>query len=269
MTLLLFFQVMSLEARKAMSYRATFWINAVVGVTVGFGIPYFLWSSIYTSQNVERIGEFSLNTMILYYVVVVLLGKVIRGGDMGLGVSREIYEGTLTRYLVYPTDVLLFKYAQHVGSILPYVLQAALFSVVFAFALDLPEVEFHVYHVAGCVISIFVANVVHYFMSLPILGVAFWADNVWSLTVMLRFVSSFLGGAMIPVSLFPEALQQVLAYLPFMYYFFLPTQTLLGAVTFVEWIQGLGICLAWGLAFYGITRWVWHRGQLQYTGVGI
>ena len=38
-------------------------------------------------------------------------------------------------------------------------------------------------------------------------AVAFWADNVWSLMVTQRFVSALLGGAMLPLAVFPESAQ--------------------------------------------------------------
>lgn len=253
-----------------MSYRAAFWMTAIVGVIAGFLIPYFLWQSIFESQRVERIGGFTFDAMVLYYVVVVLLGKVVRGKDMGLGISREIYEGTLTRYLIYPTQVVVFKYAQQLGEMLPQLLQLALFAGFFGLVLNLPE-DLHItpMSVALAAVSVMLANLIYYFLSLAVMGVAFWADNVWSLAVLLRFVSAFFGGAMVPIDLFPQQFQQALAGLPFMYFFYFPVQTLLGHVTFTEWLTGTGICLAWGVVFAGVAHWVWKRGELRYTGVGI
>jgi ABC-2 type transport system permease protein len=100
-------------------------------------------------------------------------------------------------------------------------------------------------------------------------GVAFWADNVWSLNVMFRFASQMLGGLLLPLSLFPAWSQPVLEVLPFTYLFYFPTTTLLGQVSTAEWATGLAISLGWCGALALVSRAVWRRGRLVYTGVGI
>lgn len=270
MTPRLFLHVMSLEARKAMSYRVAFWTTAIVGVVTGFAIPWFLWKSIFELRGVERIGGLTFNAMILYYVVVSLLSKVIRGSDMGLGISREIYDGTLTRYLVFPTQVVSFKYAQQLGGMLPLLLQVLAFSTIFACFLELPpDLQVSPSAVLRAIASVFLAHLAYYFLTLPVMAVAFWADNVWSLAVLLRFTSSFLGGGMIPLDLFPASLREVLMLLPFPYLFYIPVQTLLGRVPPADWLSGVGILLAWCLFFAVLAHFVWKVGERRYTGVGI
>ncbi|MFM8980580.1 MAG: hypothetical protein ACKOSS_08980, partial [Planctomycetia bacterium] len=44
--------------------------------------------------------------------------------------------------------------------------------------------------VAGCVLALAVGNLLQFTLAWPIQGVAFWAENVWSLMVALRFVGS-------------------------------------------------------------------------------
>ncbi|MGE3163478.1 MAG: ABC transporter permease [Planctomycetota bacterium] len=266
----LFLQVASMEARKAMSYRAAFWATAVVGLVTGFAIPWFLWRSIFELQGVERIGGLTFNAMILYYVVVSLLSKVVRGSDMGLGLSREIYQGTLTRYLVFPTQVIVFKYAQQLGNMLPLLLQAAAIATVFACFFELPmDLQIGVGSVSRALVSVLLAHLVYYFMTIPITAVAFWADNVWSLAVLLRFSSSFLGGGMIPLDLFPQGVRDLLTLLPFPYLFYQPVQTLLGRTDPGEWALGVAVTLVWCGFFALLAHLVWKLGERRYTGVGI
>ena len=118
-------------------------------------------------------------------------------------------------------------------------------------------------------VSLAAANLLHYLINFPIQAVAFWADNVWSLLVAERFIISLLGGLMLPLDFFPEWARAVLVWLPFPYLFSVPVRTLLGQVGVAEWAAGLAILAAWcGIAALA-GRWVWRRGDLQYTGVGI
>ena len=78
-----------------------------------------------------------------------------------------------------------------------------------------------------------------------------------------------LGGAMLPLSLFPDRVQEFLHWLPFVYLFEFPTLVVLGKVDFTQWCIGIGTCLLWCLVIGTLSVPVWRRGDLRYTGVGI
>lgn len=272
MTPRLFLNVVSIEARKAMSYRLAFWIQAIIAVIAGFAIPYYLWTAIFEANPGQTaIGGRTRDGMILYYVVVVLISNFVRGVDMGLGLSREIYDGSLTRYIVYPTRYVVFKYAQNIGGLLPGFVQAILMGTLFVTFLSLPDnVNVTVLGTVQAILTVAFANLLYYTMSLPIMGIAFWADNVWSLAVLMRFIAGFLGGLMLPLSVFPGGwVQDVLHWLPFRCFYDVPVGVFLGRIEFTDWLQALGVGAIWGLGFALAGRWVWSRGDLRYTGVGI
>lgn len=270
MTGRLFGQVASLQARKLMSYRTNFWIGAVVTFFVEMAVAYFLWAAVFRETGESRIGGFSLQAMVIYYVAVILLGKLVRGEERDLSISTDIYEGSLTRYLLYPTSYFGFKYAEHLGSLVPSLVQLAIFGALSLAFLDVPpDIRITPASAAMAAVSVCVANLLHFLLLYPLQGVAFWADNVWSLNVMFRFASQMLGGLMLPLSLFPAWSQPVLEVLPFTYLFYFPTTTLLGQVSPAEWATGLAISLGWCGALALVSRAVWRRGRLVYTGVGI
>ena len=64
-------------------------------------------------------GQSALEAMIVYYVAAILLGKLVKGNERDRSISEDIYEGSLTRYLLYPSSYIAFKYAEHLGSLLP------------------------------------------------------------------------------------------------------------------------------------------------------
>ena len=266
----LFTRVVSLEARKQMSYRVDFWINAVMGFVAELTIAYYLWAAIFQARGTDRIGGFTFEGMVLYYVAAILLAKLVRGQEKDLTIARDIYEGSLTRYLIYPCSYILFKYAEHVGSLVPALLQTLVFGGVALFWLKSPEdVRINGQSVVMALTLVAVANVLAFLMRFPIQGVAFWADNVWSLNVMLRLATELLGGLLLPLSLFPPAAQGFLAWLPFPYFFYVPVQTLFGRVSLEEWLTALSVMGVWCLVIGAVGALVWRRGHRVYTGVGI
>jgi len=265
----LFAHIFTAECRKLMSYRADFWINALLGFLAHFGVMYYLWRAIYR-EPAAVIAGYSFEGMVLYYLLVILIGKLVRGTTHAADISQDIYEGSLSRYIVYPTSYFAFKYAQHLGLLLPALVQLVIFGLLYALVLPLPaEAHMTPLTVVMATVATLLANLLFYTMTAPLQAIAFWADNVWSLIVMQRFATSLLGGAMLPLGLFPDWSQPLLAALPFRYLYDFPVNTLMGRVAAGEWLAGLGIGLAWWLAIGAVTRLVWRRGMFSYTGVGI
>ncbi len=270
----LFWHVFATEARRQMSYRADFWLSTFVGLIAGIVIPYFLWSDIYALSGQSHIAQFSFEGMLTYYVVAVLLSRVVQGPDMVQNLADDIYDGELSRYLVYPTRYLPFKYAQHVGGTLPGLTQLAMFGMLFTILLAVftaPPAEMAItpWTAIGCAVSVALGNLLYFLLGYPLQCVAFWADNVWSLTVLLRFVSALLGGLLVPLSLFPAWAIEPLMALPFPYLYWFPVRTLMGLVTFAEWTGGVAITAGWCAAILFLGRAVWKRGEIDYSGVGI
>ena len=111
-------------------------------------------------------------------------------------------------------------------------------------------------------------NLLYFLLAYPLQSIAFWADNVWSLTVLLRFISALFGGLLVPLSLFPEWMIKPLMVLPFPYLYWFPVRTLMGYVSFAEWLGGVSIAAGWCVAILLVGRMVWKRGELEYSGVG-
>jgi ABC-2 type transport system permease protein len=108
-----------------------------------------------------------------------------------------------------------------------------------------------------------------FFLSAAIEMIAFWADNVWSLWVLVRLGSSLLGGGMIPLAFFPPWAQKTLEWLPFGRLISFPIRCLLGQVGWMEWLSGLGLAFGWAGIFGAATAILWRRGLRSYAGVGI
>ncbi len=258
-----------MEARKLMSYRVDFWVNTLVGSLANFALVYILWSAIFVEPD-QIIAGYSFEGMVLYYVLAILLGRLITGSGKPLDVGQEIYDGSLSRYLLFPAPYFSVKFAQRLGMMLPSVVQ--LFLLMGAYLAFLPKPEEVVFNgmavLQGC-LSLCMASVLYYSITVVLQLAAFWADNVWSLVLMMVFVSRLLGGAMVPLDTFPESWQPILAALPFRYCFGFTIDTLMGRVSTDEWILGMVVSALWFGVMCAVGRWVWNRGMLRYSGVGI
>ena len=262
-------QVFTLEIRKIFSYRVDFWIQFVGGVLAQFVVAWFLWKAVFTHNNVEEVGGFTFRTLMLYYLLVPFVGRAIRGSEMG-GIAEEIYQGTLTRYLVYPVSFFGYRFTAHCAHTLVFLAQGVV-AVCLFMALFGPQATF-AFSTADVLFALsatMMAMLLHFTLISLIELTAFWADNVWSLVVIVRFITGLLGGAMLPLALFPEHMRIVLERLPFAYFASFPIRCLMGQIMAAEWLAGITIMACWLMLFGFLYQIVWNRGKYQYTGVGI
>ncbi len=264
------FHFFSLQARKSMSYRLDFWVKTVVNTLIGLGLVWYLWSSIFASTGQESYGGYTLAGMMLYYVLMMLTMRLtqLRIGDMDL--AEEIYNGSLSRYLVYPLSYLPVKYAQQMGGIVDVVLQIALSALVLWYFFPHEELAVvSAMNVIRALPVVLLGSLLAFLLYLPLQLVAFWADNVWSLVLLARFASGLLGGGLLPLSLFPEHWANTLRLLPPALLYDFPVATLMGRVTQGQYLLSIACICGWILLLTFVSRTVWQRGTVQYTGVGI
>ncbi|HKK69604.1 MAG TPA: ABC-2 family transporter protein [Candidatus Krumholzibacteria bacterium] len=259
----------SSELRKLLSYRVDFWLDFAGSLIVQVGLAWFLWDAILRARGTETVGGMGLQALVLYYLLVPLVEKISRGPEMGF-LSNEIYDGTLTRYLVYPVPLFGYKYVLHLAVSTIALVQLFLALGVYVSWRGVPE-PFEITWVGLLfgVIAAIAASALYFHMAACLELVAYWADNVWSLLVMLRFAIRLLGGGMIPLSLFPELGQQILEVLPFAPLLSFPIRTILGEIGPGAYVKAMALLVGWTVAFAALARWIHARGSRRYTGVGI
>ncbi len=261
-------RVIATELRKILAYRADFWVNFLGQTLIQLFIARALWQTIFRARGVDEMGGLTLGEMTLYYLLAPLTLKVLTGENIGF-LSREIYDGGLNRYLVWPLNALRFKSLTYMTYALFYLLQLFFLSSLGRLLLGMgPTVADALNLVLGGAVLILAAYLYFLLLSLCEL-VAFWADNTWSIGVMLRFIASFLGGGYLPLAFFPEFLQSVLAWLPFRSMITLPIMIFMGKAQFFDITEGLGILLLWLPLLSLAQLWLWRRGNLRYTGIGM
>lgn len=261
--------VFSMELRRILTYRMDFWIQFLGSLMAQFGVAWFLWKAIYAHGALDRVGPFSFGGMMLYYLAAPLVGKIIQSSEIG-HISEDIYSGTLNRYLIYPVSFFRYKLAAGSAQSVVFALQFVLVLAVVAAVVGVPA-EFHL-SAAGTLaagLAILLGAYLHFVMISTIELSAFWADNVWSLVVITRFLTGLLGGAMIPLALFPDWAVRSLHLTPFPYFVSFPIETLFGLISPARWAAGMVTMALWAAGGTLLYRALWRRGQLQYTGVGI
>ena len=262
-------QVYSTEIRKVLTYRFDFWINFFVSIFAHVAVAFFLWRAVFQYNRTDTMQGYSFTGLMLYYLMVPMIDKIVNGSGMGF-VSRDIYDGSLTRYLIYPVSFFKYKYVQHLANTSIFIVQLLLTIFIFTRIFgEPPDVSITPASILMGITAALFSGILSFFIFTSIEMIAFWADNVWTLVVMFRFCIALVGGTLIPLAFFPDGWREALRYLPFPYLVSFPIECATGRIPAGEWAQGIAVILAWSAAFLFILKSVWNRGRYQYTGVGI
>ncbi len=261
--------VMLMELRKILAYRSDFWITFLGQTLIQLLVARSLWQMIFASEGVKVMNGYSLEMMNLYYLIIPIGTRMLSGENIGF-VSREIYEGTFTRYLLYPISVFQYKTLTYMTYSLFYGLQ--LFLLYSLYRLFFTTSSITVMDFSNLLLGVglfLLASLTYLLMAMLIELIALWADNIWTLIVMLKFFVTFLGGGFVPLTFFPALFQDILRWTPFPYLIQVPAQTIMGMSQSQDIFRAIALLLIWALIFMELIKIVWKRGEKQYTGVGI
>lgn len=258
---------LSLEIRKVLSYRVDFWLNLVASLFARAGLAYFVWREIFALSGAEKIAGYDFQSMMMYYIIVAFLFEI---NSIELGYFfTDIYEGTLTRYLVFPLPFFAYKFVNCLAKAAVHFVQIGIVIGIFYVSVGIPKnlnISF-----ASTVLGLLVTLLACYLtfvLTACLELVGFWFDKVWSLGVMLHLTVQFMGGIYLPISAFPEAGQKLMTSLPFYFQAAFPVRVFFGEITGSALSYGIGLSFLWAIFFSLILRLMWRRGMRHYAGAG-
>lgn len=262
-------RIFSMELRRMISYRSDFWVNFIGQTLISMLIAYSLWYSIFEYNKVSELNGYTLPHIIFYYLMAPLIFRIAQGDTIG-GISTEIYEGGLNKYLLYPINFLSYKITTYFANAFFYFLQLILILFLFQQFFDTSHIyQFSLIRFFQFFLVVILCTTCYFFLNSLSELTAFWADYIWSLGVMIRFGVAFLGGSMIPLAFYPVWAQNALAFTPFPYLIHFPIQVILNQVEPLAYMQNIIILSFWILFFFLCSQYLWRKGQLQYSGIGI
>lgn len=262
-----FLQICSIELRKVLAYRSDFWVNTVGSVLTQVVVAAALWTAVFAATGQPAIGGYSQSAMIIYALLAGQVFVCVQGEPFGM-LSTEIYDGSLTRYLIYPVDLLRYKWSGQCARILVALGQLTVLLALVRWCWP-GALQPMWWHWSAGLLAIVGGAMLHFWIACCLELVAFWADNVWSFQALLRMAVQFLGGMLLPLSVFPAWAHPWLQASPFAGLVALPVETLLGRVTPDVWLLGMARQIGWTLCFWALARALYRRGIRHYSGVGM
>lgn len=261
--------IFSMEFRRIFSYRVDFWISFLFSIAGEIAVAYFLWDAIFKKNNATEIAGYTFSMMVMYYVFAAFAGRIIRGNERMI-VATDIYEGGLTKYLLYPINYVMVNFAQGLAYNTLTIVQFILGITLMYFIFGIPEdYTFAPSNFLMGISTCIIASCFYFVMYVAIDYFAFWADTVWSLSVMYRFIAQFMSGIYVPLEMFPEAFRKIAYMTPFPYIGSEPIKMFLGRSSWEQWLHTNFMIALWIMPAAFCLNFIWRKGLKTYTGVGI
>jgi ABC-2 type transport system permease protein len=256
-----------------MTYRGDFFLSTILRF-LPMVTTILLWTAVYEgarggAQGQVELAGYRLHDMIAYLLLVHISRMFSSMPGLAAGITRDIREGTLKKYLLQPIDMIAYllsyraahKIAYIVTSSLPY---ALLFFLCREYFDHFPDGQ----TLAVYILSLLLGFIVGFFFEASMGMVGFWFLEVSSFLYIVNTVNFFVSGHMFPLDLLPYPWAMLLRWLPFQYLAYFPAAVFLGHITGPDLVYGLVGETAWALFFIAVSRWLYRLGLRQYSAYG-
>lgn len=234
----------------------------------------FLWGAVFSALpsqdgNPGRIVGYSYHDMVAYYLLTMLSRAFSSMPGLASGITREIRDGTIKRFIVQPIGLLEYLFFYRLAHKLVYYAVAIIpFTVVFylcrGFFRETPQgLEWAAY-----VGSLILAFLLGFFLEATLGLLGFWFLEVSSFLFIYMLLSFFFSGHMFPIDMLPEPMASLVKLIPLQYLAYFPAAVFLGKIQGTALVTGLAIQATWVLIFACLARLALRQGLRHYSGFG-
>ncbi len=261
----LFRTVIQTSYKENSAFRSNMAVSLITQ-PIYFLVQFFIWQAVFSSH--DMVSGFTLKTMLYYYAVSSLLGFLnwdSADGDL----QRLVQNGRFIIYQLRPVSHLYYAFFYKVGHrILAFWIELVpVFGFYLLFGIKpIPVMPFQ------AIISVALSFILSFLINHTVGTIAFWLVKTNGLHRAIMVISGLCSGLFLPLTLFPDALQKVLFFLPFQFISYVPVRVFMGSYELagisMSIPQIIGLQAVMVVVTYFLNRLVWHFAIKRFTGVG-
>jgi len=262
-----FWQFFKMNFENFLEYRTDFAISFIMKIIVFLGFV-FLWKAI--DNEGKHITKYGFSGLMFYYLITSILSG-FASSRSARDLRTDILEGKLSTKLLKPLNVYSYFLARHWGRVVyETILNAMIVLPILIVWRDVSSEAFISFSAVGkFFIMSFLASLLVYNLYFLVGISAFWTKEAFGLQMIIRNMSRFFTGALIPLDLLPEWFQAITEKLPFGYMLYYPAKTLMEDIAMDDFYYAIKMTLAWISMFGVISYFIWKKGLQHYESVGI
>ena len=234
--------LISLEYR----FRA---ISSVFVQFIILSITAFFWRAVYANRDVVQ--DVDLNQMLIFSVMSTLLGCFFVH-TVENKMQRKIRDGSVAQDYIKPINLFGMFLAEDLGEIAANIIQRFIPIIIFASIFIVFPVP-----ASGLHFLLFALSTVFSFFILWFIAAIFGLLNFWLIDIgpiggAKNHIILFLSGSIVPIWFYPDFIQRILAFTPFVYTYQTPIGIFIGRTSLEDALIEIAIQIFWCLSFFGL-----------------
>jgi ABC-2 type transport system permease protein len=269
-----YFRIFRVSLIERLAYRGDFFLSTVLRF-LPMVTTILLWGAIYagavkkTGESDPSLAGYDYREMIAYLLLTHISRAFSSMPGLAAGISRDIRDGSLKKYLIQPLDMLGYLLAYRAAHKVAYIATVALpyaglFAICATYFTHLPDLVTW----AAYLLSLLLAFLIGFHFEACIGAVGFWLLEVSSLLYIITTMNYFISGHMFPIDLLGEPWASVLKALPTQYLAYFPAAVFLGKVQGPELATGLLGGVGWAVGLMMLSRLLYRVGLRRYSAYG-
>jgi ABC-2 type transport system permease protein len=263
-----YYNIFRVSLIERMAYRGDFFLGTILRF-LPMVTTILLWEAVFKGSGEKALADFTSRQMIAYLLLVHISRMFSSMPGLAAGITRDIREGQIKKYLVQPLDMIGYlvsyraahKTAYIATSALPY---ACLFAACYSFFDGFPAWPI----MLGYIGSLLLGFLIGFYFETCMGMVGFWFLEITSFLWVVNTLNFFVSGHMFPLDLLGPFWANLLRALPFQYMAYFPAVVFLGRVQGWELVQGLLIEAVWAVVLIVAARLLYARGLRHYSAFG-
>jgi ABC-2 type transport system permease protein len=254
-----YLEVIRLEMLRIITYRTNFVAMFFNSFVLVFMYSY-LWRAVYA--NSPTIGDMTLSQM-LTYVFVVRAIVVPFDNDIDWRLAERTRTGDIAIDFIRPANLQLLQFAIAIGSFVMLFITTsvpvlALGAWLFGISAPASLGQFALF-LFSLLLSFIITTSISYIFGM----ISFWTFSIHGILFAKIFVSEFLAGAAIPLSLFPDWLRRLAMVLPFQAVVNTPLSIYLQLIPQQSVAHLLALQVFWAVGLVGFGRFLLLKSYRQ------
>lgn len=206
------------------AYRTHSLVSAFVG-PVYFIVQYFIWTAVYGGSG-SSLGGMELEQTIRYFGVSALIGYLTMDfADWNL--QMLVRTGKFLTFTLRPMHHRFFALSQKIGHrVLGFFFE---FLPCFLIFMLIFRVDIIPQEIGWTILSTALAFLMNFYVNYCLGMTAFYFVQANGIRVVYQLLANIFSGALIPLSFFPDVIQQIMMFLPFQYTNYIPAMVWTGS----------------------------------------
>jgi ABC-2 type transport system permease protein len=252
------------QIQTQLQYRVSLYMYTIGMVTEPV-VYLVVWTTIARAHG-GTVSGLTAGAFAAYYIVWTLV-RMMNIVFTPFGWEWRIREGELSGQLLRPLHPIHYDLASFAGQKVPWLLLYLPIAVGLALVFH-PTLHPHPLQIVVFLVAIWGAYVIRSLNNFSLGMVTFWTTRVGAIFQVWFLAELLLSGRLLPLPLMPHWAQTLSAWLPFKYTFYFPIEALVGHMSSISLLVGLGMQLLWIAVGTAVAFAFWRLAVRRYSAVG-